>query len=149
MQTARGGYPMWTSQTERGGGQPSGRARVRRRSGLRQPAAEHDVGEPRAAFGFAYKLSDRMVVRGGAGSFYSDFINRGLLNRGLPNTGFSTTASFATGDNGITPAFNWDNGFPQNFARPPNIESLSSSTDRMRPSFCRATSLCPESSSGT
>jgi hypothetical protein len=76
---------------------------------------------PAPRLGFAYKLTDRTVLRGGAGVFYSDFINRGLLNRALPNTGFSTTASFATGDNGITPAFNWDNGFPQTFVRPPNL----------------------------
>ena len=76
---------------------------------------------PAPRLGFAYKVTDRLVVRGGAGVFYSDFIDRGLLNRGLPNTGFSTTASFATGDNGITPAFNWDNGFPQNFSRPPDF----------------------------
>jgi hypothetical protein len=76
---------------------------------------------PAPRLGFAYKVSKQMVVRGGAGLFYSDFIDRGLLNRGVPNTGFSTTASFATGDNGITPAFNWDNGFPQNFQRPPNL----------------------------
>lgn len=76
---------------------------------------------PAPRLGFAYKLTDRTVIRGGAGLFYSDFIDRGLINRGIPNTGFSTTASFATGDNGITPAFNWDNGFPQNFSRPPDL----------------------------
>jgi hypothetical protein len=76
---------------------------------------------PAPRFGFAYKVTDTMVVRGGAGLFYSEYIARGLLNRGVPNTGFSTTATFATGDNGITPAFNWDNGFPQNFLFPPNL----------------------------
>ena len=76
---------------------------------------------PAPRLGFAYKLSNNTVIRGGAGVFFSEIIDRGLLNRGLPNTGFSTTASFATGDNGITPAFNWDRGFPQNFARPPNL----------------------------
>ena len=40
---------------------------------------------------------------------------------GLPQAGFSALPSFVTGDNGITPAFNWDNGFPQNFAHPPNL----------------------------
>ncbi|MGH9627249.1 MAG: TonB-dependent receptor domain-containing protein, partial [Bryobacteraceae bacterium] len=69
---------------------------------------------PRA--GFAYRLTDRTVIRGGIGIFNSDYINQGL---GLPAFGFSTNASFVTGDNGITPAFNWDNGFPQNFQHPP------------------------------
>jgi hypothetical protein len=78
---------------------------------------------PAPRIGVAYKLTDKMVIRTGAGLFYSDYIHRGL---GLPNTGFSTTATFATGDNGITPAFNWDNGFPQNFLRPPNLNPLQS-----------------------
>jgi hypothetical protein len=72
-------------------------------------------------FGFAYKLTNTTVIRGGIGVFFSDFIDRGLPSRGVPNTGFSTTASFSSGDSGITPAFNWDNGFPQNFLHPPNL----------------------------
>jgi hypothetical protein len=73
---------------------------------------------PAPRFGFAYRLKNDFVVRGGIGVFNSNFINQGL---GLPATGFSTNAAFATGDNGITPAFNWDGGFPQNFQAPPNL----------------------------
>jgi hypothetical protein len=71
---------------------------------------------PSPRLGFAYRLNDKTVIRAGAGIFNSDYINQGL---GLPAFGFSTTAEFATADNGINPAFNWDGGFPQDFARPP------------------------------
>lgn len=71
---------------------------------------------PAPRFGFAYRITDKSVIRGGMGIFNSNYINQGL---GIPAFGFSQTANFATGDNGITPAFNWDDGFPQNFQRPP------------------------------
>jgi len=71
---------------------------------------------PSPRFGFAYRLTNSAVIRGGVGIFNSDYINQGL---GKPAFGFSTTASFASADNGITPAFNWDDGFPQNFEHPP------------------------------
>jgi hypothetical protein len=71
---------------------------------------------PSPRLGFAYRLGDKTVIRAGAGIFNSDYINQGL---GLPAFGFSTTATFETANNGVTPAFNWDNGFPQDFARPP------------------------------
>ncbi|MEZ5398448.1 MAG: TonB-dependent receptor [Bryobacteraceae bacterium] len=74
---------------------------------------------PAPRIGFAYRLDDKTVLRGGTGIFYSNYINQGL---GLPAFGFSTTAAFATADNGITPAFRWDSGFPQDFRRPPVID---------------------------
>lgn len=70
-------------------------------------------------FGIAYRLTDRTVIRTGAGIFNSNYINQGL---GLPAFGYSATASFASADAGTTPAFNWDGGFPQNFRRPPVID---------------------------
>jgi hypothetical protein len=76
---------------------------------------------PSPRLGFAYRLNDKTVIRAGAGIFNSDYINQGL---GLPAFGFSTNAAFVTGDNGITPAFNWDRGFPQTFARPPITDPL-------------------------
>ncbi len=69
--------------------------------------------------GVAYRLTNRTVVRGGVGIFNSNYINQGL---GLPAFGYSTTASFSSADSGTTPAFNWDNGFPQDFRRPPVID---------------------------
>ena len=66
--------------------------------------------------GIAYRLTNRTVVRGGAGVFNSNYINQGL---GLPAFGYATTAAFASADGGTTSAFNWDGGFPQNFRRPP------------------------------
>lgn len=76
---------------------------------------------PAPRVGFAYRLADRTVLRAGIGIFNSNYINQGL---GLPAFGYSTTANFTTGDSGITPAFNWDGGFPQNFQRPPVTDPL-------------------------
>src|SRR5262249_45411213 len=67
--------------------------------------------------GFAYSFG-KSVARGGYGIFYKEYINQGV---GIPQTGFSISPSFPSADNGVTPAFYWDNGFPQNFSRPPLI----------------------------
>ena len=66
--------------------------------------------------GFAYRLTNRTVIRAGTGIFNSNYINQG---NGLPAFGYATTAAFASADGGTTAAFNWDGGFPQNFRRPP------------------------------
>ena len=69
-------------------------------------------------FGFAYNVARNMVVRGGYGIFYWSENRAGI---GIPADGFNVVASFASADVGITPAFNWDGGFPQNFTKPPII----------------------------
>ena len=71
---------------------------------------------PRA--GFAYSLTPKTVIRGGYGIFYAAYISEGV---GIPQNGFSITPAFSSPDNGLTPAFYWDNGFPQNFSHPPNL----------------------------
>jgi hypothetical protein len=68
--------------------------------------------------GFAYSLTPKTVLRGGYGIFYAAYIDQGV---GRPSNGFSSTASFSSQDAGVTPAFYWDNGFPQNFTHPPNL----------------------------
>ena len=58
------------------------------------------------------------MLRGGYGIFYKEYIDQGV---GRPQTGFSITPSFSSADAGLTPAFYWDGGFPQNFSHPPLI----------------------------
>jgi hypothetical protein len=68
--------------------------------------------------GFAYTITPKTVLRGGYGIFYAAYISEGV---GIPQNGFSVTPSFVSPDNGLTPAFYWDQGFPQNFSHPPNL----------------------------
>ena len=58
------------------------------------------------------------MIRGGYGIFYAAYISEGV---GIPQNGFSITPSFTSPNNGLTPAFYWDGGFPQNFNHPPNL----------------------------
>lgn len=69
-------------------------------------------------FGFAYNFMERWVVRGGYGIFYHAVNRQGIRQSA---DGFNAFPQFVSADNGITPAFNWDNGFPQNFALPPTL----------------------------
>jgi len=71
--------------------------------------------------GFAYRVTDKTVVRGGYGIFFAQIITQGTGVNGL-REGYNVSASFASANSGVTPAFNWDNGFPQNFAHPPLID---------------------------
>jgi outer membrane receptor protein involved in Fe transport len=60
--------------------------------------------------GFAWKISDSLVVRGGGAILYT-----GEYDQATPivaNTGFSTQGNFVSPDNGITPAFLLSSGLP-------------------------------------
>jgi hypothetical protein len=72
-------------------------------------------------FGFAYRVTDKTVVRGGYGIFFVQIITQGTSVDSLAE-GFNTSASFTSPDLGVTPAMNWDSGFRQDFARPPFID---------------------------
>jgi len=71
-------------------------------------------------FGFAYRVNDKTVVRGGYGIFYAQVMTAGTGVSGLTE-GYNVTASFSSADLGVTPAMNWDNGFRQDFAHPPQL----------------------------
>lgn len=73
--------------------------------------------------GIAWQFRNNWVLRTGYGISY--FANSGILGgpaNGLPNLGFTASPVFLSQDLGVTPAFNWTNGFPQNFQRPPFID---------------------------
>ncbi|MCC6587031.1 MAG: TonB-dependent receptor [Bryobacterales bacterium] len=74
-------------------------------------------------FGFAYLLRDKTVLRGGYGIFYAP----GNATAGLRQSqrfaiGFNGQPSYQSPDLGVTPGFNWDQGFPTNWPKPPFID---------------------------
>jgi hypothetical protein len=75
-------------------------------------------------FGFAYSATNRTVVRG---SFTIVHFNAGALggnanSQGVSLLGYSANPTPTSPNAGITPAFNWNNGFPA-YATPPFFES--------------------------
>jgi hypothetical protein len=72
--------------------------------------------------GISYALTQKTVIRTGYGIFYADAFYPGW-GGGIAQDGFNTTATFTTSNGGITPAFLWQNGFPQNFKTPPSYDS--------------------------
>jgi hypothetical protein len=73
--------------------------------------------------GLAWRATDRVVVRSAYGISY--YPNGGLGGDNVTNVtdGYSTTVNFISPDNGVHPAFLWDNGFPNNFPRPPFVSA--------------------------
>ncbi len=80
---------------------------------------------PRDAFGpsagFAYRLGDRNVVRGGYGIYYSAVPHAQFDS--VNTIGFRFHATAIDLSNGQRPAYSLDDGFPQaNIVRPPSID---------------------------
>ena len=73
-------------------------------------------------FGAVYRFTDKTVLRSGWGIFYTQAFYPGW-GGGISQDGFSTTPSFNTSLGGIQPAFFLEQGLPQNFERPPLIQS--------------------------
>lgn len=71
-------------------------------------------------FGFAYRLGDRTVVRGGYGIYYAGVTMNGF--NANPNYGYSTNPSVTDLTNGRQAAFSLDSGFPASLVTiPPQI----------------------------
>lgn len=73
------------------------------------------------ALGLAWTVMPRMVVRTGYQISYYQTGALGGGNAKPPSFGFTANPTFFSQDQGITSGFNWDNGFPQNYQRPPTI----------------------------
>ena len=83
-------------------------------TGSRTPFPNATGWGPR--LGFAYRLSDKTVIRSGGGIFYSPSKNKvagGTL-------GYVASPSWVSPNQGITPAFYWDAGYPA-WQAPPNL----------------------------
>ena len=91
------------------------------RSGLNR-LADIDWGGWGPRLGLAYALNAKTVLRSGYGIYYAQGnANAGLRDSLQSSVGFVAQPVFQSLDAGVTPGFNWDGGFPQNFARPPFI----------------------------
>lgn len=88
----------------------------------RNSFADTDFKDFGPRFGFAYAFNDRTVLRGGYGIYYAPGnAAAGLRASQYFGYGFNASPTPSSTDAGVTPAFYWDNGFPQNFVRPPVI----------------------------
>ncbi len=93
------------------------------RDNARSSFADTDSKDFGPRLGFAFALTEKTVLRGGYGVYYAP----GNATSGLRASqrfaiGFNAQPSYASTDTGVTPAFNWDQGFPTNWPRPPFID---------------------------
>ena len=90
-------------------------------AGVRHPEETwHNGFAPR--LGIAYQLTQKTVVRAGYGIFYTQAFYPGW-GGGIAQDGFNKNQGFSSDDGGFTPKFILGQGFPQDFQRPPIIDS--------------------------
>jgi hypothetical protein len=78
-----------------------------------------DAWGPRASF--AYRLTNKDVVRGGYGIYYSGVMYDMWISS--PTTGYETNSTAPNLTNGREPAYYWDDPFPTAYVKnPPNLD---------------------------
>ena len=70
--------------------------------------------------GIAFSVTDSTVIRAGYGMFYEPNNINGLSN--ISANGFFGLAQYVSPDNGLSPSFQLDGGFPQNFRPAPSLD---------------------------
>ncbi|HLJ15249.1 MAG TPA: TonB-dependent receptor [Bryobacteraceae bacterium] len=68
--------------------------------------------------GFAYRLGDKTVIRGGAGIFYADNWGVGTGSAAFGSAGFVANTSIVTSLDGVTPIVSMSNPFPNGLVQP-------------------------------
>ncbi|MDQ2841091.1 MAG: carboxypeptidase regulatory-like domain-containing protein [Acidobacteriota bacterium] len=99
-------------------------------AGTKYGAASYGSDAPESTYykafgpriGLAYAVTPGTVIRTGYGIFYEQAYYPGW-NGGIATDGFNETVTFNSTLGGIQPAFLLQNGLPQNFTRPPFINS--------------------------
>jgi hypothetical protein len=83
--------------------------------------------------GIAHQMTRHTVLRAGYGIYYGAGNAVAGLRDSLSQTyGWSANPVFTTLDSGVTPAFNWDSGFPQTFTKPPTISPTAANGQDIR-----------------
>jgi len=72
--------------------------------------------------GLAYAFNDKTVFRVYYGLLYSPLNADFVQGESIPSYGSSASVSPTTTDNGVHPAFNWNNGFPNIIPNLPNFD---------------------------
>ena len=90
------------------------------RNGL-HAVSDYYHGALAPSLGFAYAVTPKTVVRGSYGLSYFPMWHK-WLNGTLPQVGFTVSRIARTLDNGVTPAFNWNDGVPVTFPQFPNVD---------------------------
>lgn len=70
-------------------------------------------------FGFAYSATSKIVVRGAYGVYYSDPYYNGYTS--VVTSGYQVAGTFASANNGVSPAFVASNGVPQTYPTQPTL----------------------------
>lgn len=78
---------------------------------------DHSSVSPR--FGFAYSATPNTVVRGALGVYYSDPYYNGYSS--VITSGYQVTGTFASPNNGVSPAFVASQGVPQTYPTSPTL----------------------------
>jgi hypothetical protein len=70
-------------------------------------------------FGFAFSATPAIVVRGAYGIYYSDPYYNGYTS--VVTSGYQVVGTFASSNNGVSPAFIASNGIPQTYPTQPTL----------------------------
>src|SRR6266481_1950159 len=72
----------------------------------------------------SYSINPKTVFRASYGISYFPYYQKyaGAAGVNVPLDGFTVTRTAASLDNGVTPGFNWNNGFPLTFPQFPILD---------------------------